>query len=135
MINGVSHLLSYWIEVQPLGQLLNAAIDGGVCLNKDFWHPLRPPMVHDPEAVARLVNDLSREWESIRESGASADDWLSSEMDRLLTVLTHASETGSCIVTALDLPGDTERAQRVRIPWRAFSATHGRKRPRWWKLW
>lgn len=50
-VSGASHLLSYWVKVQPLGQLLNEAVDGGELLHGDLWHPLRPPMFHLPPKV------------------------------------------------------------------------------------
>lgn len=117
MIKGVSHLLSYWIKEQPLGYLLGTAIDGGEQLSPDLWHPLRPPMVHRPTFVARLADDLSAAWTSVQQSSTFEDEWLAFEMQRLLTVMDHAAQTNECLVTALDAPGDLDRAQYVRIPW------------------
>ncbi|MCA9238083.1 MAG: hypothetical protein KDA44_21565 [Planctomycetales bacterium] len=125
LIKGVSHLLSYWIQVQPLGKILNSVVDGGDCLNKDFWHPLRPPMVHLPTAVAQLTGSLKTAWSDVSDYSANQDEWLTSEMNRLLAVMEHAVNTGACIVTALDLPGDHDRAKLVRIPWMATTAEHG----------
>jgi hypothetical protein len=135
MVNGVSHLLSYWIEIQPLGELLARTIDGGEPLNESFWHPLRPPMMHEPDDVASLAKDLTITWQSVRAANASDDEWLDSEMNRLLAVMSHACDNMDAIVTALDLPGDDERAQRVRIPWLPYSEMHGAKRRRWWSPW
>jgi len=134
-IKGVSHLLSYWIQVQPLGQILNSVIDGGSCLHKEFWHPLRPPMVHLPNELAHLTESLKTAWSDISANSTEQDEWLTSEMIRLLAVMDHGVETGACIVTALDLPGDHERAKRVRIPWMPSTEEHGPPRRSWWKLW
>jgi hypothetical protein len=56
LVCGVSHLLSYWVKVQPLAQLLNKAVEGGELLHGELWHPLRPPMVHRPPKVRSLPN-------------------------------------------------------------------------------
>jgi hypothetical protein len=135
LIKGVSHLLSYWIQVQPLGQALNSVIDGGQCLNEAFWHPLRSPRVHLPQEVVQLTGSLYTAWSDLSERPEYKDDWLTSEMARLLEVLFCAAETGACIVTALDLPGDHERAKRVRIPWLPPTAEHGSPGRSWWPLW
>jgi hypothetical protein len=135
LVKGVSHLLSYWIQVQPLGQIMNSVIDGGDCLNKDFWHPLRPPMVHFPPAVSHLAESLNEAWAAMNNSASDQDDWLTSEVNRLLIVMHHAVDTGACIVTSLDFPADQERAQRVRIPWMPAAPEHGVPRRKWWKLW
>lgn len=39
----VSHLVAYWVKVQPLGRVLGEAIDGGNVLSEALWHPLRRP--------------------------------------------------------------------------------------------
>jgi len=135
LIKGVSHVVSYWIQVQPLGQILQTVIDGGDCLNNDFWHPLRAPMLHLSITVPQLTESLKKAWTDVNDNGTEQDEWLASEMDRLLTVMNHGVETGACIVTALDLPGDYDRARRVRIPWMAPQADHGVPRRRRWKLW
>lgn len=54
----VSHLMGYWVEVQPLGQLLTLAIDGGESVREDLWHPLRSPVFHPAPIVHRLYEDL-----------------------------------------------------------------------------
>ena len=135
MIKGVSHLLGYWIQLQPLGQLLSRAIDGGELVNETFWHPLRPPIIHRPADVASLTDELTREWQSMRGAGDFTDEWLDSEMNRLLAVMTHARDNAESVVTALDLPSDQERAKRIRIPWLPYSDLHGANRHRWWMPW
>jgi hypothetical protein len=69
LVSGASHLLSYLVKVQPLGQLLNEAVDGGELLHIELWYR-------------------------------------------------HAAAARESVVSALDLPGDEQRAQRVRIPWK-----------------
>jgi hypothetical protein len=49
----VSHLVAYWVEVQPLGRLLGEALDGGEKLGEAWWHPLRDPIFHRPTQSGR----------------------------------------------------------------------------------
>ncbi len=35
-VNGVSHLLAYCVQIQPLGKLLARTIDGGELLHRKF---------------------------------------------------------------------------------------------------
>lgn len=116
LLVGVSHLLGYWIQVQPLGQLLAMAIDDGALINDELWHPLRPPVYQLPEMVHLLHEQMVIEW-----AVASTDhalhvdrDWLASEMKRLLRVYRRAAEWGECVVSVLQSPADEERAKHVR---------------------
>lgn len=119
LVSGASHLLSYWVDVQPLGQLLSEAVDGGELLHDSLWHPLRPPMFHRSTKVRSLAEKLEIAWEHIERDEREDDGgWLAAEIGRLLRVYRHAAESGEAVVTALDRPGDEERAQRVRIPWK-----------------
>jgi hypothetical protein len=112
-------LLSYWVQVQPLRQLLYAAIDGGELLHAQLWHPLRPPMFHRPLKVRWLAEGLGQAWDEVKPILPQDDGgWLVAEVSRLLRLYRHAAEAGECVVSALDLPGDEERARRVRIPWK-----------------
>jgi hypothetical protein len=119
LVSGASHLLSYWVKAQPLGQLLNEAVDGGELLHGEFWHPLRPPMFQRRIKVRSLAEQIETAWESVKADMPTDDGgWLVAEISRLLRLYRHAATAGECVVTALDLPGDQERARRVRIPWK-----------------
>jgi hypothetical protein len=122
LVSGASHLLGYWVKVQPLGRLLNEAVDGGELLHAELWHPLRPPMFHRPPRVRLLAEEVEAAWESVRAEMPQDDDG-SVEVARLLHLYRHAATAGECVVTALDLPADEERARRVRIPWKPESTT------------
>jgi hypothetical protein len=119
LVLGASHLLSYWVQVQPLGHLLHQAIDGGELLHRELWHPLRPPMFHRPPDVLLLAEQLGEAWEATKPNQPQDDDggWLVAEVSRLLRLYRHAAQAGECVVSALDRPADEERARRVRIPW------------------
>src|SRR5262249_25422469 len=114
MVLGASHLLGYWVQVQPLGGLLGRALDGGQPLHPELWHPLRPPGFHPPVAVAELAQAISEAWEAALVAQPLPDgDWLVAEVGRLLRVFRHAAESGECIISALDSPADRQRASRV----------------------
>jgi len=114
----VSHLLAYWIQVEPLGSTLGKCIDGGEELAPRLWHPLRVPLVHSPDAVADLANELERAWKETHQNNAIVrdDDFFGPQIANLLTLFHHAKATGECVVTFLDRPSDNERASKVEIP-------------------
>lgn len=41
----VSHLLAYWIQLEPLGNTLGKCINGGERLSSRLWHSLRAPPI------------------------------------------------------------------------------------------
>src|SRR5215471_8110428 len=57
-----SHLIAYSVTVQPLGQVLGKAIDGGEPLDVGLWHPLRPPLIHGSESVRMIWTELVAAW-------------------------------------------------------------------------
>jgi hypothetical protein len=118
---GVSHLIGYWVQVQPLGSLLGDAIDGGVSLNDSFWHPLRPPSYHSPEKVQSLHTRLSESWQHTLESMPELpqDDWYRLEIEKVLRLFRHAAEHGECVVRVLEPLADPERGDRVHLPFAA----------------
>lgn len=114
MVSGVSHLLAYWVEDQPLGGLLGRALDGGEVIRPELWHPLRPPLVHGPAAVCEMAERVGAAAAGL---ALADDDWLAAEIGRLLRVFRHAAGAGECVVSALDPPADAARANRVRWLW------------------
>jgi hypothetical protein len=121
LVLGASHLLAYWVQVQPLGGLLRRALDGGEPIHAELWHPLRPPLFHRPAAVRELAPQIDAAWaEALRVTPLpNGDDWTAAEMGRLLRLFRHAAGAGECVVSALDAPADQERARRVRPLWPA----------------
>jgi hypothetical protein len=120
LVLGASHLLAYWVQVQPLGGLLWRALDGGEPMHAELWHPLRPPLVHHPAAVQELAREIDAAWaEALRSAPLPDNDWLAVEVGRLLRLFRHAAEAGECVISALDTPADRERARRVRHLWPA----------------
>jgi hypothetical protein len=113
----VSHLIAYWVEVQPLGRILGEAVDGGEPVTETLWHPLRPPRVQSRAAVARLHAELDEAWQDLtRSRPVEGDDWYRVEIDKVRRVYDHAAAQGECVLTALDPPADRDRARRVWTP-------------------
>jgi hypothetical protein len=118
LILGVSHLLAYSVRVQPLGGLLGRALDGGQPVHAQLWHPLRPPIFHPPAVVAELAGAIGQAWAEVLDARPvpDADRW-ADEIEPVLRMFRRAADSGECVVSALEPPGDQERASRVRLPW------------------
>ena len=58
-ITCVSHLLAGGVREQPLVRCLFEMLDRGESLSPIFWHPLRVPVVHSPQAVSILRKPYS----------------------------------------------------------------------------
>ncbi len=115
LVAAVSHLVGYWVEIQPLGGLLGQALDGGAKINDRLWHPLREPVFHDPEQVRALHQGLADAWQNARGPQSERDDWewYRREIGQVLRAFRHASDRGECIISALQPPTDAERVRRV----------------------
>jgi hypothetical protein len=113
----VSHLIASWVEVQPLGKLLGQAVDGGLTVSSELWHPLRPPVYHNADAAKALYAQLAEEWQRVvAERAVPEDDWFRIEIEKVLRLFRHASDRSESIVSVLERPADQERAHRVQIP-------------------
>ena len=115
IVSGASHLLAYWAGAQPLGGLLARALDGGEVIHPALWHPLRDPLAHRPAAVRELADQIAA---AVDATAVAGDDWLAAEVGRLVRLFRHAAAAGESVVSALDRPGDRQRASRVRLLWR-----------------
>jgi hypothetical protein len=99
----VSHLVAYWVQVQPLGRLLGQAIDGGLELNDTLRHQLRAPCYHGPEVVRTLYSLLVSAWLQVTSvEEIPPDDWYRIEIEKVLRVYSHAAERGECVVSMLE---------------------------------
>lgn len=114
----VSHLLAYWIQVEPFGSTLGKCIDGGEELAPRLWHPLRVPLVHSPDAVADLANELERAWNETQQKHVAVEDndFCGPQITNLVKLFVYATANDECVVTFLDRPSDGERASKVEIP-------------------
>jgi hypothetical protein len=104
----VSHLIAYFVEVQPLGELLGKAIDGGEILNdKLTFRFLRflSPTYHNPQSVRLLHADLTASWQQATQDKSSdlgSDMWYRMEIGKTLQAFEHAAKRGECLVSAIE---------------------------------
>ena len=101
----VSHLIAYWVQVHPLGQVLGEVIDGGQMLHPDVRHPLRSPAVHSAGSVPALHQKLRSAYDaaSAEEEGPK-DDWYEPQIRQVLGILAWAGERGEAVVMRLGWP-------------------------------
>ena len=112
-----SHLMAYWVQVQPLGALLGRAIDGGEPLDTNLWHSFRPPVFHRAAAVQEIYAELKRVWDSTQqELPLSEDDWYGMQIKEIVDLFGWAESRQEAVVSVLSLPFDKERASRIVQP-------------------
>jgi hypothetical protein len=105
------------LEVQPLGEILAEAIDIGQPLRNDAWHPLRAPVVIDPETVTARANLLAAAMDQARsEMGGMMAEVLGGDVDKVRRLYAHASSRGEAVVTFLVATGDEPRAAGAYVP-------------------
>jgi hypothetical protein len=98
-----SHLLASWVEIQPLGQVLGEAIDGGEQLHAELRHPLRPPRFHTSAATRVCHQNLQKAWAIATASEPiEKDDWYAEQISHVLSIFAWADEHGEGIITALE---------------------------------
>ena len=100
-----SHLIAYWVEIQPLGQLLGEALDGGDPLPGGWRHRFRVPKYHPPASVTDLFTKINAEWELLCSQNANIckqDDWYALEIGRVMRLFEHASNHGEAVVSYFD---------------------------------
>lgn len=118
MVIQVSHLLAYWVQIEPLGDVLGQCVDGGEVLAPRLWHPLRPPHLHRPKSVTRLAGELEDAWEHAlcQHVDLHDDGFFHPQITKLSELFQHASKYGEAVVSFLDKPSDYARARKVKIP-------------------
>ncbi len=105
------------VDIQPLGTVLAEAIDIGQPLRNDGWHPLRAPVVVDPETVMARSMKLEAAWvEAEPELGGMMADVLGPDIDRVRSLYAHASARGESVVSYLSAPDDADKAARTLLP-------------------
>lgn len=113
-----SHILTSWVQPIALRNLLRHAIDGGQKLRSDLWHPLRNPAWHPASTVSQIENQLHQVWNDVlaKHGPLHPNDWYAAEISKVLRTFKHASEFHNGVVSFLEPPLDSQRAQRVSIP-------------------
>ena len=104
------------MEIQPLGSVLAEAIDVGQPLRNDGWHPLRAPVVIDPETVMARSMKLEQAWRDAEpELGGMMAELLGADVDKVRAIYSHASQNGEMVLSYLSAP-DQPPAGHVLIP-------------------
>lgn len=105
------------IDLQPLGRVLAEAIDIGQPLRNDGWHPLRAPVVADPETVMARAMKLEDAWRQAEpELGGMMADVLGPSINRVRELYAHAAARNESVVSFLSAPDDPEKASRALVP-------------------
>jgi hypothetical protein len=107
----VSHLYAYATKDQRLRPCLGHILDKGEMLSPAFWHPLRVPIVHSPEAANSLATSLCTILDSLPTTPA-----LDPDISEIVRVLEDATKSKRGVVSVLEPPADERRAQRVACP-------------------
>lgn len=117
LITRITHLATYWIKVQPLGDVLSEVIDGGEEVSASLWHPLRGPSYHTPDSVRRNLPRLSGAWQLVQRPPVAREvPWFQYDVDAVLQNMRFAQEHGLGMISALSRPFDEQRSSRVLIP-------------------
>lgn len=91
--------------IVPASKELRDALDGGMPLETDVWHPLRGFMFHEParvqEQAAHLAALAMRMCEPTHP--LHSDKWTQDEVAKVIDLFQHASMRGEAVVTHLDL--------------------------------
>lgn len=99
-----SHLLAYWVTVQPLGQYLQAALDGGEILREDLRHRFRLPTWWSAATVEELSRQLSTTWQEVLQTQTIPDpeDWYCVEITKVVELFAHARAQQEAVVKMLE---------------------------------
>jgi hypothetical protein len=90
------------VEVHPLGRVLAEAIDVGQPLRNDAWHPLRAPIVVDPETVTARARKLDEAVALARgELSGLIAEALGADIDKVRQLYAHAASRGEAVVSFL----------------------------------
>ena len=114
-VSFVTHLTSYWVQEQPLGECLAQILNGGEDLSSSFWHPFQTPKVHPPKVVCSLQTKLQAAWDELT-SEVKVTHGFQRDIAEILDVLKIAVEAEGAFLSVLEPPADEERASRVVCP-------------------
>jgi hypothetical protein len=105
------------VDVQPLGAVLAELIDVGQPLRNDGWHPLRAPIVVDPETAMARARRLDDAWHTAEpELGGLMGDVVGGDVRSVRDLYAHASAANEWVVSYLSAPDDPALAARTLIP-------------------
>ena len=86
-----SHLIAYSIPIQPLGELLDQALDGGEIFHASFSHPFRVPKIHSVDSVDALYPRLKEDWDQSHvEHPFDENDWYEQQIKKVVELFEWA---------------------------------------------
>jgi hypothetical protein len=80
------------VDVQPLGELLDRALNGGAPLGEGV-------RVHAPEAVRELSRALDAAWGTAAITPAGCDDFFVEAIERIVALYRDAAAAGDAVVS------------------------------------
>jgi hypothetical protein len=105
------------LEVFPLGKVVAEALDIGQPLRNDAWHPLRAPVVVDPETVTARARKLAVTLDQSRNQlRGLLGEAAGSELDKVRDLYAHASERGEAVVSFLAASDDGGPVAGATVP-------------------
>ncbi len=112
------------LEVQPLASVVAELVDVGQPLRNDGWHPLRAPIVVDPETAMARCRRLDDAWAAgAPELGGLIGDTVGPGLDAVRTLYAHAAASHEWVLSYLSPPDDPELAARTLVPTVASAVT------------
>jgi hypothetical protein len=105
------------LDVQPLGAIVAELLDVGQPLRNDGWHPLRAPIVVDPETAMARARRLEDAWTVAEpELGGLMGEAVGPDIDAVRTLYAHASANHAWVLSYLSAPDDPALAARSLVP-------------------
>ena len=105
------------VGVDPLGAVLAEAIDVGQPLRNDGWHPLRAPIVVDPETTMARSRTLDDAWTAAApQLGGLMGEALGADIDAVRSLYAHAAAHHEWVLSFLSAPDDPSLAARALVP-------------------
>lgn len=105
------------IGLDPLAAVLAEAIDVGQPLRNDGWHPLRAPIVVDPETAMARSRTLDDAWRRAEpQLGGLMGEAVGEDIGAVRALYAHAATRHEWVLSFLSAPDDPELAARTLVP-------------------
>jgi hypothetical protein len=117
ILTSPTHALVSFLEDEELRKAVVDCLDGGEVFDELLWHPLRAPRLHSASDADLRGRRLRTALEAFLPKIPEADrQWYQMDIDPILKAFDAAVKSGGSVVSALDPPFDTDRADKVVIP-------------------
>jgi hypothetical protein len=115
MIFQCSPLVAQWVDLEPLGSLLQRAVETGAPLRDGLWSAVRAPSVHAPGEVAELARNLGEAWIEAEQTPVACDDFFIGEIGRVVQLFTEAASRGEAVVSLVPPVREGKEGPLVRV--------------------